>query len=345
MATAWIMTVVLQDRDIRDLVQSLAAVVTVAAGAVVWLWARARPNKAALLPLERAADELAEQLRRQWEQAAIERGLTHPIPLRWRWSRRKVTGPPAEAVKGQFLPLPGMAAVTVEDLQSGTVGSLLRVYGGLGSGRLILLGEPGAGKSTAGILLLRDALSRRAALATEVRAQVPVPVLVTPQGWDPTVERFTEWLAAYLARDYGLLRASEYGADTAIRLIQGGYLAVILDGLDEMPEALRSKALRALDKQVTTFRLVILSRSEELVAAVRAGPLRGAAALELLPIDSKQAAEYLASFQIDPLPPQWRVLIEDLREHPDCVLAQVLNSPLTLTNRSHRIPMIRLDDG
>jgi hypothetical protein len=116
-----------------------------------------------------------------------------------------------------------------------------------------------------------------------------------------------------------------------VRLIEGGYLAVILDGLDEMPEALRQKALRALNKQAT-FRLVVFSRSEELVAAVSGGHLlRGAAALELLPIDSRQAAEYLASSLIDPLPARSQLLIDDLRKHPDGALAQALDTPLTLT--------------
>lgn len=170
------------------LVSTLVGVATAAVSAATWLWTRARPSAVSQLSLERAADELAKQLRRQWERAAAERGLTSPgpIPVRWRWSRRRVTGPKTEAVGGsgggRFAPLPGMAAVTVEDLQFGELKDLLGVYGGLGSGRLVVLGEPGAGKSGAGIRLLLDALAHRAALTTEDRVPVPVPVLVTPHG-------------------------------------------------------------------------------------------------------------------------------------------------------------------
>jgi hypothetical protein len=223
-----------------------------------------------------------------------------------------------------------MAAVTAEQLCSGGLDDLLGVYGGLSSGRIIVLGELGAGKSGAGILLLRDALAHRADLTDEERARVPVPVLVTLQGWDPTVERLAEWLAARLTRDYALLRAPEYGGDVAVRLIEGGRLAVILDGLDEMPETLRSAALHALNEQAT-FRLVVLTRSEEMAAAVSGRHLRGAAALELLPIGPSQAAEYLASCQIDPLPAPWLRLIDHLREYPDGVLARALDTPLELT--------------
>lgn len=318
------------------LVTTLVTVVTTGASAAGWLWKLARPTGAEPLPLERAADQLAEQLRRQWERAAAERGLTSlaPIPLRWRWSPRPVAGPIAEAVGGtggrRFAPLPGMAAVTAEQLRSGTLTDLLGVYGGLGSGRLIVLGEPGAGKTGAGILLLRDALAHRATLMAGDRARVPVLVLVTPRGWDPTAEPFAEWLAASLARNYALLRAPQYGGDAARRLIEDGCLAVILDGLDELPEALRPVALRALDEQVT-FRLVVLTRSEELVAAVSGGHLRGAAALELLPIGPHQVAEYLTSGQIDPLPVPWRHVIDHLREHPKGALAHALTTPLMLT--------------
>jgi hypothetical protein len=287
------------------------------------------------LPLERAADELAEQLRRQWKQAAAEQGLiSAPIPVQWRWSLRQVTGRIKDAITGRggkgFPSLPGMTPVTEEQLRSGTLNDLFDVYGGIKSGRLVVLGELGSGKSGAGILLLLAALAHRAALMAEDRKLTPVPVLITPQGWDPTAEAFTDWLAARLARDYPLLRAPEYGKDTALRLIKGDRLAVILDGLDEMPEVLRSVALRALDKQ-STFRLVVLARSEELVAAVSNDHLRGAAALELLPINPRQAAEYLTSCQIDARSSRWHDLIEHLREHPGSALAQALSTPLMLT--------------
>jgi hypothetical protein len=287
------------------------------------------------LPLERAADQLAEQLRRQWERTAAKRGLTYPgpVPVRWRWSLRPVAGPIAEAVGGTG----GEAVHAVARDDGGHRGTAaLRnahrsprcVRGPRLRARLIVLGEPGAGKTGAGILLLRDALAHWAAWPAEDRARVPV--LLTPQGWDPTVEPFAEWLAASLARNYALLRAPEYGGDAAMRLIEDGCLTVILDGLDELPEALRSVALRALDEQVT-FRLVVLTRTNQLVAAVSGGHLRGAAALELLPIGPQQAAEYLASGLIDPLSARWQHVVDHLREHPESALAHALTTPLMLT--------------
>jgi hypothetical protein len=326
------------DRDMASkLVSTLISVGTAATGVAMWLWTSRRPAQASRSLLERAADELAEQVRRQWKQAATERGLMSPapIPVRWQWSHRQVTGP-AEAAVGEasgtpFAPLPDMAAITAKKLRSGTIKDLHGIYGGLGSGRLVILGEPGAGKSGAAILLLLDALTHRADFGTtEERARVPVPVLFTVHGWEPNSEPLAGWLAGRLTEDYPLLRAREYGRDTAARLISGGYIAVILDGLDEMAQALRPVALQALDEQAT-FRLVVLTRSQEMVAAVRGAHLRGAAALELCSVRAEQAAQYLARAQTDPAPPSWQRLLHHLNDHPNGALAQALQTPLMVS--------------
>ena len=257
------------------------------------------------------------------------------ILLRWQWSNRQVTGPVTAAVVGdggtRFVPLTGMAAITAERLQSGTLKDLLGVYGGLDSGRLIIMGGPGAGKTSAAIMLLLDALRHRAVLGTvEARALVPVPLLFTLRGWDPNRKSFADWLADRLERDYGFLTARQYGPDAAAQLIAGGYLTVILDGLDEIPERLRPVVLRELDEEAT-FRLVVLTRSDELVTAVSGAHLVGAAALELCPVEPQQAAQYLANCQIDSPSSAWQRLIEHLRHHPDSMLAQALGAPLMVT--------------
>ncbi|MGH3832298.1 MAG: hypothetical protein ACRDRS_17950 [Pseudonocardiaceae bacterium] len=318
------------------LVQALVTVQTSALAIAAFLWKWGRPVRAGRLTLTDAADQLVEQVRGLWEREAAARRLTSaPIPVRWRWSSGQITGSVIEAVSGsssvRFAPLPGMKAVSEKKLRSGTLKDLLGVYGGLGSGRLVILGGPGSGKSGAAILLLLDALKHRASIAKpEERAQVPVPVLFTLHGWDPSGERLVDWLAGRLVRNNDFLRAPEYGPDAAVRLIEGGYVAVILDGLDELPEALRSVALRALDTQAT-FRLVVLTRSEEMVAAVGDGHLRAAAAIELLPVGPEQAADYLASCQVQPLPQAWQDLVTHLRRDAGSPVAQALDNPLMLT--------------
>ncbi|MEV0681687.1 hypothetical protein AB0I60_34710 [Actinosynnema sp. NPDC050436] len=118
-------------------------------------------------------------------------------------------------------------------------------------------------------------------------------------------------------------------------LVRTGRVAVFLDGLDEMPEGFRTAALAALDD--APFRLVLLSRTEEIVAASREAPLRGALALELQPLRSSDATSYLLSRLVDPPPPAWRTLIDALRPvdnpipAPSGVLADALSTPLSVT--------------
>ncbi|GAA2695222.1 MULTISPECIES: hypothetical protein [Actinosynnema] len=151
--------------------------------------------------LDRLADSLAEAVTAQWETAARERGLLEPehLPIRWRRSDL-VAGPVSTATAtdrlGRFAPLPGIEPVTADRLVEGDHHDLFAVYGGLPSGRLVITGEPGAGKSSAAILLLLAALEHRRACGDP---RVPVPVLLTLQKWDPGTTPVHDWLAAKLA--------------------------------------------------------------------------------------------------------------------------------------------------
>ena len=63
------------------------------------------------------------------------------------------------------------------------------MYGGLGSGRLVIVGGPGSGKSGAAVLLILPALRHRRSVPEEVRPEVPVPVMFTLHGWDPSAQQ------------------------------------------------------------------------------------------------------------------------------------------------------------
>ena len=95
-------------------------------------------------------------------------------------------------------------------------------------------------------------------------------------------------------------------------MLDEGRIAVILDGLDEIPEDLRPAVLRALSQQAT-FRLVLLTRSAEMADAAARAMLQGAAAIELQDIDPGAAADYLTRTQLDPPPRGWQELTRRLR--------------------------------
>ncbi|MGW4059732.1 hypothetical protein ACWEGE_15710 [Amycolatopsis sp. NPDC004747] len=286
--------------------------------------------------VERIVDNLAAEMRSQWEAAAAERGLLQPapLPIRWRRCPEPVAGPAAAATKphaggAAFDPLPGIDHVTRAQLREGTHRTLHRIYGGLASGRLILVGGPGAGKSSAAVLLLLDALRyRRTQTSPGWRARIPVPVMVTLYGWDPDRTSFPDWVAGKLAGSAAL--PGRRGRRRTADLLRDGRLAVFLDGLDEIPAPTRPAVLRVLGQQ-TAVRLVLLSRTDELLETVGHGVLAGAVALELKPPTPADAATYLVQGITEPAPQPWQDLVETLNGSPESPVARALASPLTIS--------------
>lgn len=338
--TAWLLYLVWaapsrQRDDLATYGAFAAAVVVIAAGLIGRTWRagmRTRGETATAAELDRLTDVLAGAVQDQWTAAAAGRGLLQPEPIPVRWARPSLplAGPVAAAVgSARFPPLPGLAAVGQQRLRAGRIGDLHAVYGGLGSGRLVIAGPAGSGKSGAAVLLVLAALRYRAQLPGADRRLVPVPVLFTLHGWDPRTQPFRDWLAAGVQRTYPAL-AGRNGAARAAALLAAGKISVILDGLDEMAEDLRPVALRSLSQQAAV-RLVLLTRSAEMAAAAACGLLDGAAAIELQDITPAAAASYLTRVQVAPPPRGWGELTERLRRDPGSPLARALSSPLTLT--------------
>jgi hypothetical protein len=312
----------------------VVTVVTIATGWMSWAWrTRARASTGAVdqAAIDRLADVLARAVAGQWTRAAADRGLLvpEPIPVRWRRPSVPLAGPAAAAATARrFGPLPGTTLVTAAQLAKGDISDLHRLYAGLGSGRLVIAGAPGSGKSGAAVLLILAALAHREQVADADRPRVPVPVMFTLHGWDPIAQPVQDWLALRLGQTYPVL-AGPGGSAKSARLLAEGRLAVILDGLDEIPTGLQPAALRALSQQAT-FRLVVLSRTGEMAAAAAQSHLDGAAAVELQDVDAATAAGYLTRVQLDPPPTGWRELTARLRRAPSSPLARALGSPLTL---------------
>ena len=171
----------------------------------------------------------------QWERAAGERGAggrADPAYL----------GQAVDSAGGACRCCCGLAPVCAvagfgtgqgEPAIRGHIDDLHAIYGGLGSGRLVIAGGPGSGKSGAAVLLVLAALAHRDQVRAKDRVKVPVPVLFTAQDWDPRRQPVRGWLTGRLQQTYPLF-AGWTGAAKAAGLIDAGKLAVILDGLDEI---------------------------------------------------------------------------------------------------------------
>jgi NACHT domain len=270
-------------------------------------WATYRDDRAEAqagderISLTEVADEIAVAVRIQWEAEAAVRRLNDPLlPVRWipvehlaeEWAALVAL---ATDGAGWPAPAPRGWAAGAADL-AGTSGDIARVLASIPTGRLVVLGEPGAGKTMLLVRLVLYLLERR-------KPGGPVPILASVSSWNPVDQDLHEWLAGEMIIDHPALAAPALvgpaGDSRGRVLLERGFFLPILDGLDEIPESLRSAAIAQINDTMRPGEaLVLSSRKAAYEAAVHspdgaAVTVRGAAVIEICPIDSTAASKYL----------------------------------------------------
>ncbi|MFE1906384.1 NACHT domain-containing protein [Streptomyces gardneri] len=229
-----------------------------------------------------------------------------------------------------FRPSAGARAAALPASPAGRLERVVEDYRELRPRRMVITGEPGAGKTV---------LARKFVMKLiEVRGEgEPVPVLIALADWDAG-EPFQDWLVRHLQHDYGLPHAS------ARRVVAARMVLPVLDGLDEMDAMSvgcgvpgHSRAARALDALARhqdgtdPAPLVLVCRSAEYDALEAEGShILDAARLEIAPVTPVQARDFLA-LRGARRPRLWQPLLDDLRDRPAGVLARALATPWRLT--------------
>ncbi|MFC9293751.1 helix-turn-helix domain-containing protein [Streptomyces sp. NPDC057011] len=280
-----------------------------------------------------AAQELATEVRRRWRHEEAQRRVHDPFPLPVRW-KPAPAGLTDRAENIQRLG-PGETPRAVD--LDGDLRSMAEVYLRIPSGRLVILGRAGSGKSVLTIRLVLDLLDAPA-------AHRRVPVIFSVGSWDPSTTALRDWLIGRLLRDHPhLARRSSGGASLAAVLVDTDLILPVLDGFDEIAEGLRRDALDALN--ATSLPLVLTSRRDEYAEAVRAAhaPLVWAGGIELTDLTLQDLADYLPrttrslpSEGSDALGPEaagssWDPVLAQLRTRRGTAhrnLATVLTTPL-----------------
>jgi hypothetical protein len=189
--------------------------------------------------------------------------------------------------------------------------------------RLIVIGEPGSGKTGLCVLLTLELL----------KSSLPerrVPVLFNVSSWHPQ-EDFGSWLVRRLTEDYPwIAEHATYGATACAELLSSQRLLPILDGLDELPPAQRRDALDALQHDLAGQPFVLTCRSAEFAAAQGDRLLRDALVICLLPLEVEAAVGYLRDSVDGPGLDRWEPVLGTVTDRPDGPVGTALTRPLTL---------------
>jgi hypothetical protein len=212
--------------------------------------------------------------------------------------------------------------------------ALVEAFGADPRRQLVILGEPGAGKSTLAMLFTLAALEAP-------KRHDPVPVLLSVAGWDPA-EQVEQWVARRIQQDHSELTGRGVGGQAVVaRLIEDQLILPVLDGLDEMPGQLLAAAIGELDRAAGAgLRMVLTCRSAEFEQAVRrAGALSHAAVVEIEPVRIEDAEMFLTQREVAGSS-RWALVLESMRRNPRGPLASALSLPLmiALARRAYQQP-------
>jgi predicted NACHT family NTPase len=220
---------------------------------------------------------LLDRVNRFWVKSVLEQSVQHEALI----NLGKETQPGAvEHPWEQVLELPNAAS---QQLAPDTrVADVFEQVGRL----LLILGEPGSGKTITLLELARDLLDR----ARRDPSQ-PVPVIFNLSSWNEKFGSLSEWLTAELGPKYFIAR--RFGR----RWLAENRLLLLLDGLDEVQADRRAACIRAINaflENKGTPGLVVCSRLAEYTAEPARLKMNGAICLQ--PLTPQQVDHHLAQF-------------------------------------------------
>ncbi|MEU6442984.1 NACHT domain-containing protein [Streptomyces sp. NPDC047046] len=267
--------------------------------------------------LDEAAARLRDVLRASLGREISRRSLSHPEPIGVRWATTARPVATAAEVLGDG-----------PEVRHGTVEDIPRVFRELPLRHLVILGDPGSGKSSLALLLAFHLLkSDRKGDPPGETSREPVPLLLPAVTWSPDVA-LREWLGGQLAA----LLPRRRDRALADRLVETGRVFPVIDGLDEIPQERGERLIRTLDQDLgDDMPLVVTCRGEEYTALVARGGerLTRASVVELEPVGTESARRYLRRAAVAG-DTRWDPLLDALRERPQGPPATAFRSPLLL---------------
>jgi hypothetical protein len=295
----------------------------------------ARIEAASQTSLAKIVDDLAVALGIQWEPEARRLYESDPLRVTWQPSDPDLVES-WHALTTTARGWPGSDPTDPVDWArspAGLVGTDNRLTTALRrvpTGRLVVLGERGAGKTILLVRLLLDRLADRASGDS-------VPILVSLAGWDPGQQDFIDWLVTRLTVDHPALAQPAPqlvdGTNRLQALLNQRLLLLILDGFDELPETLHAEAIVKLNNFLRPGQgLVLASRLSSYRQAVisRTGPrvrLSGATGITLASLDRDTVRAYWVREEEDA--GRWQPVVDQLGTATP--VGQALTTPLMVS--------------
>lgn len=267
--------------------------------------------------LVQAAARLAEQVKARWQEEE-----EHPVALPIRWDPM-----PAEQMAALELICGSQSGEAIEPLAlGGQLEDIAEVYRRIPSGRLMVVGRAGAGKTILTLRFVSDMLKSRA-------PGDPVPVIFDLGSWQPDTTHLRSWLTAQLLHDYPT--PDPEGPRLAASLVNEGFILPVLDGFDEIADNLRESILGALNR--SRMPLLMTSREAEyLMTVAEVDVLSAAAGIQLADVTLADLNKYLPLTTRKTIngTPLWSTVLAELNAEPRSRaaddLAAVLSTPLMI---------------
>jgi DNA polymerase III delta prime subunit len=158
-------------------------------------------------------------------------------------------------------------------------------------GSLLILGTPGAGKTTTLLSLAKQLIGRELANLQQRSSKTVIPLIFELSTWRDDQQSIGDWLVAQLYENYGGDRKSRVYETWLEKQV----LLPLLDGLDELGLVRQQKCTEQINQFAQTYpQMVVCCRVKEFrQVGVKLSNLRGAVQLE--PLSDRQIASYLAA--------------------------------------------------
>lgn len=199
----------------------------------------------------------------------------------------------SSCVENHFLSFTEFSSTPAESHDSDT--TITDIFEDMGSGRtLLILGEPGSGKTVTLLKLLESLISN-----AENDMNQPLPVVINLSSWAKQRSTIFDWLVKELHKNYGVSKS-------VVRLwLDHEQLLLMLDGLDEVDLRFQNECVRALNDFIQDYGLteiVICSRVKDYENLSERLKLRSAIYVQPLTVEQisfflEQAGESLSALK------------------------------------------------